>query len=723
MKNRLKITLDTFEIKGQQFTLTGLLHSENAPENIQVFLAIKGAKEILLKIQWVPTPPGFRSTEPINNRWNYCSRFNILGDMQVYLPPHSLENLRLCLRFFFKGKSTQQLILTFNELTRASRIRVLPGNPGPRFILSQVKYYNNRTLLVTGCCYHEVKVEKIVIFINHRYRGKFPVNVSRLDVYEKFADCKHSNCGFKIKRTELPVSPLRLVMKFYSANRLVCVVGQEFPLAEIHQGGENQSFWKIRLTQFREHLQRLRQKCRFPLAQPDQDRDKQEKQAEHITLSRRLAVIRNEIKALNSRGVLIYCPDITGHRHLYSAYFIRYFLKHHCVVYFFYAGRIDSFLRNGKVKYDRVESTYLEIYKELPEVYLIDICQELNDVKNELDFIVMLQNELKPAVSLFVDGDILKYTFLKQVLPWKRRLRENSFSHICLSEFLYLPRGRFQLCRELGLFIRFYITNRSIFLNRVFFVERFPLLNILFFRWLGRYKLLTAAFCPDEHLINHFQQKRVLFLPELDTGSLQVKPTAKEASFYARIKSQYRNFLRKHSDKHVLLMFGDLEFRKGYDLLLQLGAHNPDCVCVRFGRTKPGYYPIWQTVLSKEKLLLEDRLFEVDIYLESQDFIDFVFSTVTFMVLPYRKYYRTSGVLIEVLRRGLPVLTSNKGVMAHIVKKYQVGRVFRDGDFQVLQKEFSDFKCQYKDYKKNIDKFNLIYSGTKIEETLAVMLK
>jgi hypothetical protein len=170
-------------------------------------------------------------------------------------------------------------------------------------------------------------------------------------------------------------------------------------------------------------------------------------------------------------------------------------------------------------------------------------------------------------------------------------------------------------------------------------------------------------------------------------------------------------------------MFGDLELRKGYDLLLQLAAHDPDCVCVRFGRTKGDYKATWDVTLNKEKLIIEERLFEVDTYIESQELIDFIFSSVRFMILPYRKYYRTSGVMIDVLRRGLPVLTSDKGVMANIVKYYRVGRVFLDGNFVRLQKEFSIFKQNYKKYLKNIEKFNITYEGKNIEKILAVMVE
>lgn len=441
------------------------------------------------------------------------------------------------------------------------------------------------------------------------------------------------------------------------------------------------------------------------------------------SLSGRIEDIRKSVKDENTGSVLIYCADITGHRHLHSAYLIKFFLSRGYAVYFCYAGMIAKFLSRGRLGYKRLTSPYLEVFQGNPRVHFIDICDELSAAKNELNFIVKLQSKLEPTVSLFIDGDILKYIFLKQLLPWQKRLPGTNFCITCLSEFLYLPVRRFQALKELGLIIYSYFFNRHAFVHRVIFVEKFPLLNKLFFRCLCRFNLLTAAFCPDDRLVDEFRHQRVLFLPEPITSDLKAKNTTVKFSFYARVKSQYQDFLEKNKGKYVLLMFGDLESRKGYDLLLQLAARDPGCVCVRFGRTKGDYTANWAAILGKEKLLLEDRLFEVDTYVESQYLIDFIFSTVRFMILPYKNYYRTSGVLIDVLRRGLPVLTSDKGVMAHIVKYYRVGRVFRDGSFQELQKEFSQFKQNYKNYLKGIERFNVTYSEKNCEEILSVMLK
>lgn len=440
-------------------------------------------------------------------------------------------------------------------------------------------------------------------------------------------------------------------------------------------------------------------------------------------LAGKLEEIRKSVKQENARSVLLYCADITGHRHLHTAYFIRFFLNQGYAVYFCFAGRYARRRPWGRFSYENVESPYLEVFKGNPRVHFIDICHELNVVKNELDFIVKLQRQLEPAVSLFIDGDTLKFMFLRQLLPWQKRLPGANFSITCLSEFLYLPVGKSQALKELGLFIYFYFFNRHTFVQRSIFVVKFPLLNKLFFRWLCRFDLLTAAFCPDARLVEKLKNRRVLFLPELITSDLEGKFSEKEASFYTRIKSQYQDFLNRNKDKQVLLMFGDLETRKGFDLLLQLAANEPGSVCVRFGRTKGGYTPTWPAILSKEKLMVEDRLFEVDTYIESKELMDFIFSTVQFVILPYKNYYRTSGVMIEVLRRELPVLTHDKGVMAYIVKHYGVGRVFRDGNLTELRKAFAEFRQNYIRYLKNIEKFNLIYSKKNTEEILSVMLE
>jgi glycosyltransferase involved in cell wall biosynthesis len=393
------------------------------------------------------------------------------------------------------------------------------------------------------------------------------------------------------------------------------------------------------------------------------------------------------------------------------------------MVYFCFAGRISRLLPDGRMNYKSNESPYLEVFKGNSQVHFIDICKELNKVKNELNFIIRLQHYLQPAVSLFIDGDILKYTFLRQVLPWQKRLQGRNFSIISLSEFIYRSGGWFQPFKEFWSFLFMGKNNRSVFFHRVNFVEKFPRLNQRFFKCLYRFNLLDGVFCPDIRLVESLRRRRVFFLPELIATNLETNISKEKASFYSRIKSDYRDFLKKNPGKHVLLMFGDLESRKGYDLLLQLAVHDPDCVCVRFGRTKGNYTSNWEATLSKEKLLLENRLFEVDTYIESQGLTDYIFSTVRFMVLPYRKYYRASGVLIDVLRRGLPVLTSNKGVMAYIVKYYRVGKVFCDGHFRELQQRFVDFKQNYKIYSKNIEKFNIAYSQKNIDEILSVMLK
>ena len=169
-------------------------------------------------------------------------------------------------------------------------------------------------------------------------------------------------------------------------------------------------------------------------------------------------------------------------------------------------------------------------------------------------------------------------------------------------------------------------------------------------------------------------------------------------------------------------MFGDLETRKGFDMLLRLAASQPDTVCVRFGRTKTSYSSNLDTIQNKEKLLFENRIFELDMFVESRDLIDFIFTTVNFIILPYKRYFRSSGVLIDVLRRGLPVMTSQNGVMGYVVKKYGVGRVFKDGNSKSLEMEYLKFKENLHVYKNNIKWFKKDYSKTNIDKIMKTML-
>jgi hypothetical protein len=61
--------------------------------------------------------------------------------------------------------------------------------------------------------------------------------------------------------------------------------------------------------------------------------------------------------------------------------------------------------------------------------------------------------------------------------------------------------------------------------------------------------------------------------------------------------------------------------------------------------------------------------------------------------------------------------------MAYIVKRYGVGRLFREGNFQSLLKEFLVFKNDYKKYRENIKNFKLDFSKKSCDEALSITLE
>jgi glycosyltransferase involved in cell wall biosynthesis len=163
--------------------------------------------------------------------------------------------------------------------------------------------------------------------------------------------------------------------------------------------------------------------------------------------------------------------------------------------------------------------------------------------------------------------------------------------------------------------------------------------------------------------------------------------------------------LEKHKGKEVILSFGDLEPRKGIDLLLRLTAENEDLVLVRCGRTKQGYTPNWTAILSKEKLIRQGRIFELDSYVEDQGLFDALYGSIRCFVLSYKNFYRTSSVMLQALHYTKPVLVPDVGLLRDRVERNGLGRTFRNLSYRSMCEEFQKLRVEYDAYDDNIRRY------------------
>ena len=375
------------------------------------------------------------------------------------------------------------------------------------------------------------------------------------------------------------------------------------------------------------------------------------------------------------RNVMVYSHNIGGHRHIYAKKFIDYYSRKGFQVYLVFRG-----LFVNSRKFLRYNSRHMESHRDNPSIHMIDISDPSfgleDDVSDPMRFIVKVQRKYDIDLTVFIDGDGLYGRFARQVLPWGPKLIGKNYAVFILSEFIHEE----SKARRRG---------------QAFF-------HLFLMRYFG---LLDGGLYSDENIVDVARCPRHIHLPEVGNSELPPDDDEERNAFYARVIRNYKEFLREHEGKEVILSFGDLELRKGFDLLLKLAAANEDLVLVRCGRTKLGYTPDWESILNKEKLIRQGRLFELDSYVEDQGLFDALYQSVDYFILAYKDFYRTSSVMLQALHYTKPVLVPNVGLMRDRVLRNGLGRTFENLSYESLRDEHAKLRGETHKYHENIRKY------------------
>lgn len=402
------------------------------------------------------------------------------------------------------------------------------------------------------------------------------------------------------------------------------------------------------------------------------------------------------------RRALVYSPNLGGHRHIYSKKVIDALTDAGLEVTFAFCG-IQT---DGKRRiFEPMNSPHVDALRQQSGVTMLDVSDRFPKDGGELAFIVNLQREHAIDYTLFIDGDALIPEFMAQLKPGAPRLLGRNYAIFILSEFFHIGSLRWRQFRN---------PKRRPFLKaRAFHQFAFKHLD-----------LLDGGLYSDECLVDSLRSPKCLHLPEV--GHTPVAPSDDPAvqMFFGGVRERYAEFLARHPGKEVVLCFGDLEARKGFDFLVRLVADRPNLVLVRIGRIKPSYHHDWQTVLRREKILFEDRLFEFEHYINDQALMDVLFQSIDYLLLPYKTYYRTSSVMIQALSYGKPLLVSHVGLMRHRVEKNNLGRFFRDCNYDNFAEEFEKLRAERDSYTDSIQAYyTREFSQDAFAQTLAQTLE
>jgi glycosyltransferase involved in cell wall biosynthesis len=134
----------------------------------------------------------------------------------------------------------------------------------------------------------------------------------------------------------------------------------------------------------------------------------------------------------------------------------------------------------------------------------------------------------------------------------------------------------------------------------------------------------------------------------------------------------------------VFLFYGGPYKRKGLDLAVEAFVAMPQpgrafLLCV-------GEQPAEPSLARKlERLQAAGRARAVNRYVSLEEEA-LAFAACDWVLLPYRKHFGSSGVLIRAACRGLPVIASDEELVGWRVREHKMGLLFTSGDASDLRR-------------------------------------
>ena len=361
-------------------------------------------------------------------------------------------------------------------------------------------------------------------------------------------------------------------------------------------------------------------------------------------------------------NALIYSPGFDGHRQVY-VFVITHILKD--MGFNIYIA--------GDTKLKISNSFYIDKLKGESEITFINTSEYAKGGLGitSQDFLD-LQNVLKTDLTIFPEADNHLKLFTSQIFKKKNKLRG----------------------RTLGIFMRpFYYYRQLGILDKLKYLKHIPfrLRNDEYFFYdffLKKFPILDAALSIDENFVAHHPYLK--WLP--DVFQQYAESIMKDEKSGEKIWIEKLNeFKEKNKGKFLFLYFGTAQYRRGYDILLNLAQKTGGCF-IHCGLRDNNVKFDYDTNNLRSSLKKDGHLFETNQYLADPLCIEHFFNSVSHLILPYREFYGSSGVMLQALDLGIPVLAPDAGIIGYRIKKHNLGITFKDQNIPSLETQFDHFK-------------------------------
>jgi len=401
---------------------------------------------------------------------------------------------------------------------------------------------------------------------------------------------------------------------------------------------------------------------------------------------------------MDSKKILIYSPHTGGHRQVYCNVIADWALDSGMEV-LLYVGSdwCNSENPSGKI------SPYIEVYKNNPNVSiincniyknnhnisLINLAQNPFSVSDSRHLIYM-ENKLNPDLVFVIAGD--------------------EFNHSPYSILKNLAGVKKHSSKWIAIFISPYCYPSDNWLKR----------NILKIALKQKVKHFDIRYWLDEYFVNDTTIKNSFWLPDISKSfNYNENHTDKETE---SLCSRIDNFLSNNKGKEILLFFGSYFNRKGFDFLLELALNDKQFVILRAGDTSESDRSPY---FADKMITLENngQLLNIPTFIESPVVIEKLFNVTNFIPLPYRNHYSSSGVMLQAMEFGKPVIVPDVGLMGGRVTHNNIGITYKHGDYEEFKNAVYRMQKSYDKYIMDINNFYTQFSKENIFEHLNIMVK
>ena len=363
------------------------------------------------------------------------------------------------------------------------------------------------------------------------------------------------------------------------------------------------------------------------------------------------------------QNALIYSPGFDGHRQVYVFVITNVLQQLGFNIYI--AGNTQQKVYN---------SFYIDKLKEQTEIAFIDTSKYPKGGRDiNIEEFLKIQDIIKTDLTIFPEADFHLNLLASQSFRKKNKL----------------------MGRMVGIFMRpFYFYERGMgIIEKLKYLKHLPSRlktdKSLFYEFfLKRFSLLDTALCIDENFVKHHPYLK--WLPDVFqqyAESIMKEEKSEDRTWISKLN----NFKEKNNGKFLFLYFGTAQYRRGYDILLKL-AHDTDGCFVHCGLNDSDVKFDYDTDLLRSDLAKNGRLFETNQYIADPLTIENFFKSTTHLVLPYRKYYGSSGVMLQALDFGIPVMSPDEGIIGKRINHYKLGITYKDDGLSSLEDQFDLFK-------------------------------